>query len=164
MHKHQSHNISCIIKLFNMIKKTVASVPEKATVWLTEDSIVIKSIIIVICIENIMLLISLRDILTSGVAAAPLPARIVRSAFLITVFSAARGGSAFLRRCGGSSCGSSCFRGGVEEKCALSRYQRALDAVRAPEPLSRRCSARWETWKSRSATERLDFRESDRLI
>lgn len=113
-----------------------------------------------------MLLISMRDILTSGAAAAPLPARIVRSAFLITVFSAARGGSAFLRRCGGSSCSSGCFRGGggVQEKCAFSPYQRALDAVCAPEPVSRRCSARWETWKSRGASERLDFKESDRLI
>lgn len=61
-----------------------------------------------------MLLMSTLDVFTSRAGAAPLPLRTVRSAFLITVFSAARGGFAFLRRCGGSSCGSGCFRGGVE--------------------------------------------------
>lgn len=111
-----------------------------------------------------MLLMSMRDILTSGAAAAPLPVRVVRAAFLITVLSVVCGGSAFLRRCGGSSCGSGCFRGGVEEKCAFSPYQRALDAVCAPEPVSRRCSARWETWKSQCASDPLDFGGSDRLI
>lgn len=128
---------------------------------LTEES---SSITMRIMIKNNMLLMSMRDILTSGAAAAPLPVRIVRGAFLITVFSAARRGLAFLRRCGGSSCGSGCCRGGVEEKCAFSPNQRALDAVCAPQPVSRRCSARWETWKPRSASDRPDFRESDRLI
>lgn len=59
-----------------------------------------------------MLLMSMLDSGASAAAAAPLPVRIVPSAFLITDFLAARGGFAFLRRRGGSSCGSGCFRRG----------------------------------------------------
>lgn len=112
---------------------------------------------------------SILNILTSGDAAAPLPVRIVLSAFLIAVLLAARGTFAFLRRCGGSSCGSSCFRGGgLKENVFLVRIseswtpcarlsQSAARAVRRGRHGNNR--ARQTCWTSGSLSDQFEGKE-----